>query len=86
MRIHKGILARRIKGFDSLSEPWFLKPGIVLCNPYEDHIHLTESPVSVTTVVLVCDLMINGSVYPKVPIEHLEKLRLPSSLGNSEDG
>lgn len=75
MRIHKGILARRVKGFDSGAEPWFLKPGIVLCNPYEDHIQLTDYPIPVTNIVLVCDLMINGTVYSSVPIEHLEKIR-----------
>ena len=75
MRIHKGILASRIKGFDPGAEPWFLKPGIVLCNPYEDHIQLTDYPIPVTNIVLVCDLMINGTVYSGVPIEHLEKIR-----------
>ena len=77
MRIHKGTLAQRVKGFDSVAEPWFTKPGIVLCNPYEDHIQLTNDPLPVTNVILVCDLMISGVVYSKIPVEHLEKIRLP---------
>ena len=74
MRIHKGNLVVRHSGFDQLLEPWFAKPGLVVCNPYEDAVHLTDQPVIVTTLVLVCDIMIDGALYPKIPLEHLEKI------------
>jgi hypothetical protein len=79
VRIHKGILVRRTKGFDPSAEPWFLKPGIVLSGAYEEHIQITDYPLPVTNVILVCDLMIDGQVYQKIPIEHLEKIRSPAS-------
>ncbi len=74
MRIHKGNLVLRKSGFDPISEPWFKKPGLVVTNPYEEPIHLTDTPVKVTTLVLVCDVMIDSSVYSKIPIEHLKKI------------
>ena len=74
MRIHKGNLVKRINGYDPQVEPWYNKPGLCLCNPYEDVIQLTEYPIPVTALVLVCDIVIDGIVYSKIPIEHLEKV------------
>ena len=75
MRIHKGNLVKRVDGFDPSKEPWFCKAGLVLSAPYEEAIHLTTHPITVTSLVLVCDIMIDGSVYSRIPIEHLEKVR-----------
>ena len=74
MRIHKGNLVIRHIGFDRLLEPWFMKPGLVVCSPYEDAVHLTDLPMTVTSLVLVCDVMIDGSVYSRIPLEHLRKV------------
>ena len=78
MRIHKGNLVKRTAGFDPSREPWFTKPGLVLCAPYEEAIHITDHPIPVISLVLVCDVVIDGRVYRRVPIEQLEKVR-PSS-------
>ena len=75
MRIHKGNLVKRTAGFDSIREPWFCKTGLVLSAPYEEAIHLTTHPITVTSLVLVCDIMIEGNIYSRIPIEHLEKVR-----------
>ena len=74
MRIHKGNLVKRVAGFNPDFEPWWQKHGLVLLNPYEDVIQLTENPISVTALVLVCDIVIDGTVYSKIPIEQLEKI------------
>lgn len=74
MRIHKGNLVKRIKGYMPAHEPWYDKPGLVLCNPYEDVISITDTPIQVTSLVLVCDIVIDGTVYSKIPVEHLEKV------------
>ena len=85
MRIFKGNLVKRKSGFNPRTEPWFLKPGLVLCKPYEEAIILTDKPVRVSSLVLVCDIVIDGAVFSKIPIEQLERVKPPQGAFPSSE-
>jgi hypothetical protein len=52
----------------------FKGTGIILRGPYEEVVKLSNSPVNVSSVTLVVDVMAEGKVFKAIPIEYLERL------------
>ena len=74
MRVKKNDLVR-FKKDKSIPAPVFKGTGIVLKGPYEDQLKISNSPLPVSTITLVVDVMANGEVWEAIPIEFLERLR-----------
>ncbi len=74
MRVKKNDLVR-VKGDSSLPGPMFSGTGIVLKGPYEDQLKISNSPLPVSTITLVVDVMANGQVWEAIPVEFLERIR-----------
>ena len=74
MAIKNGDLVQRVKGFNPHTDPWFTKPALVICKPYEDQIHLTDVPLKVIDVCIVVDLMIDNKIYKAVPVSDLNRI------------
>ena len=68
MPIKKGDLVTRERGFSRNTQPWFLKPGLVISKPYEDKIHLTDVPLRVVDICIVVDIIIDNQIYRAVPV------------------
>ena len=74
MPIKKGDLVTRERGFSSSTQPWFLKPGLVISKPYEDKIHLTDVPLRVVDICIVVDIIIDNQIYRAVPVADLVRI------------
>ena len=73
MRVKKNDL---VQAKDSLpTEVLFRGTGIVLRGPYEDQLKISNSPLPVSTVTLVVDVMANGEVWKAIPVEFLQRLQ-----------
>ena len=71
MRIKKNDLVEAKRGV----LPYFFKgTGIILRGPYEEVIKLANSPVPISSVTLVVDVIAEGKVFKAIPIEYLERL------------
>ena len=71
MRIKKNDLVEAKKALP----PYFFKgTGIILRGPYEEVVKLSNSPVPVSSVTLVADVIAEGKVFKAIPIEYLERL------------
>lgn len=74
MRVKKNDLVR-VKDERLFREPVFSGTGIVLKGPYEDQLKISNSPLPVSTITLVVDVMANGQVWEAIPVEFLERIR-----------
>lgn len=74
MRVKKNDLVR-VKENTIFLDRVFTGTGIVLKGPYEDQLKISNSPLPVSTVTLVVDVMADGEVFEAIPVEYLERVR-----------
>ena len=74
MRVKKNDLVRA-KENTHHHDRVFTGTGIVLKGPYEDQLKISNSPLPVSTVTLVVDVMADGKVFEAIPVEYLERVR-----------
>ncbi len=74
MRVKKNDLVR-VKENTIVLDRVFTGTGIVLKGPYEDQLKISNSPLPVSTVTLVVDVMADGEVFEAIPVEYLERVR-----------
>ena len=74
MRVKKNDLVRVKKDSIEYGTFLFTGTGIVLKGPYEEQLKLSNSPLPVSTLTLVADVMADGEVWEAIPIEHLERV------------
>ncbi len=74
MRVKKNDLVR-VKENTIFLDRVFSGTGIVLKGPYEDQLKISNSPLPVSTVTLVVDVMADGEVFEAIPVEYLERVQ-----------
>lgn len=74
MRVKKNDLVR-VKENTIFLDRVFTGTGIVLKGPYEDQLKISNSPLPVSTVTLVVDVMADGEIFEAIPVEYLERVR-----------
>jgi len=71
MRIKKNDLVITKTGVLPL---FFIGTGIVLRGPYEEEVKLANTPLNVSSITLVVDIMAEGKIIKAIPLEYLERI------------